>query len=112
MTDKTLTASLDLILGRALRALRRRESITQDELAQHLSIAQPSLSLIEGGQQAMRTSTLLRLESQIGMSPLGLVILVRRVAQSCVEEGILIVLNPKDVNMAGSAIDKFIEAAL
>ncbi len=53
-------------LGAALRALRTRAVLTQDELATRAKIDAPYLSRIEGGWRDIRWSTLQRLLDALG----------------------------------------------
>jgi HTH-type transcriptional regulator / antitoxin HipB len=48
-------------LGRALRDVRRRSRLTQQQVADLAGIAQPTLSNIERGSSSVTLSTLLRL---------------------------------------------------
>ena len=53
-------------LGGALRILRNRAGLTQDELAARADISAPYLSRVEGGWRDIRWSTLTRLLSALG----------------------------------------------
>jgi transcriptional regulator with XRE-family HTH domain len=55
-------------VGRALRALRHRASITQEELARRAGIDVTYVSQVENGRRGVRWHTVMRLLRALGMS--------------------------------------------
>lgn len=57
-----------LVLGRALRALRKRAGMTQEELAAQASTMANYLSLVENGKRGLRWPMVMRLLRAMGVS--------------------------------------------
>lgn len=53
-------------VGRALRALRKRAGLTQEQVAERMGTSSTYLSRLEAGQRDIRLSTLLRLLVALG----------------------------------------------
>jgi transcriptional regulator with XRE-family HTH domain len=58
--------------GANLRALRRRQSLTQQELARRAGVDRATISQIENGRENPRTDTVLRLARVLGVGPADL----------------------------------------
>jgi transcriptional regulator with XRE-family HTH domain len=56
------------VLGRALRALRNRAGITQEELASRASTTGTYVSLVENGHRGVRWHTIMRLLRALNVS--------------------------------------------
>lgn len=56
------------VLGRALRALRNRAGITQEELAARAGTTGTYVSLVENGHRGVRWHTIMRLLRAMGTS--------------------------------------------
>jgi transcriptional regulator with XRE-family HTH domain len=69
MSGKTSDENLGSILGRSLRAARRRAGLTMDTLAEMSGVSQPHLSQMENGRVSPSISTLYRLANALGISP-------------------------------------------
>ena len=69
MSGKTSDENLGSILGRSLRAARRRAGLTMDTLAEMSGVSQPHLSQMENGRVSPSISTLYRLANALGVSP-------------------------------------------
>jgi transcriptional regulator with XRE-family HTH domain len=71
--DDDLTAQEDAardqrVLGRALRALRNRAGITQEELASRAGTTGTYVSLVENGHRGVRWHTVMRLLRAMNVS--------------------------------------------
>jgi HTH-type transcriptional regulator / antitoxin HipB len=53
-------------VGRALRELRKRAGLTQEQVAERMGTSSTYLSRLEAGQRDIRLSTVLRLLDAIG----------------------------------------------
>ena len=53
-------------VGRALRELRKRAGLTQEQVAERMGTSSTYLSRLEAGQRDIRLSTLLRLLAALG----------------------------------------------
>jgi DNA-binding XRE family transcriptional regulator len=69
MPGKTSDEFLGSVLGRSLRAARRRAGLTMDSLAEMSGVSQPHLSQMENGRVSPSISTLYRLANALGVSP-------------------------------------------
>jgi transcriptional regulator with XRE-family HTH domain len=69
MPGKTSDEFLGSVLGRSLRAARRRAGLTMDALAELSGVSQPHLSQMENGRVSPSISTLYRLANALGVSP-------------------------------------------
>lgn len=57
-----------LVLGRTVRALRKRAGMTQEELAARASTMSNYLSLVENGKRGLRWPMVMRLLRAMGVS--------------------------------------------
>lgn len=55
--------------GRAVKAVRVEQGISQEELADLASLQRPTLSLIETGSSDVRLGTIYKLAEALGMTP-------------------------------------------
>jgi transcriptional regulator with XRE-family HTH domain len=69
MSGKSSDETIGSILGRSLRAARRRAGLTMDTLAEMSGVSQPHLSQMENGRVSPSISTLYRLANALGISP-------------------------------------------
>jgi transcriptional regulator with XRE-family HTH domain len=69
MSGKSSDENIGPILGRSLRAARRRAGLTMDALAEMSGVSQPHLSQMENGRVSPSISTLYRLANALGVSP-------------------------------------------
>jgi transcriptional regulator with XRE-family HTH domain len=69
MTGNSGDETIGAILGRSLRAARRRAGLTMDALAEMSGVSQPHLSQLENGRVSPSISTLYRLANALGVSP-------------------------------------------
>lgn len=60
--------NLHALLGQNIRRLRKRESMTQEQLAEKAGIDQKQLSKIESGRVQAKLSTYLRIANVLGVS--------------------------------------------
>ena len=60
------------VLGRRLKALRKRAAMTQEELAERAGINPKYISGIERGRENPTLDTLLRLARELGVQPVEL----------------------------------------
>lgn len=67
-TDTDAAANDHRAVGRALRALRHRASLTQEELASRSGIDVTYVSQVENGRRGVRWHTVMRLLRGLGMS--------------------------------------------
>jgi HTH-type transcriptional regulator/antitoxin HipB len=61
MSAKTTLVQSPVSLGRALRDARRKRGLTQQQLANLAGVAQPTVSVVERGQNRTSLDTILRL---------------------------------------------------
>ncbi len=69
MSGRSGDENIGSILGRSLRAARRRAGLTMDALAEMSGVSQPHLSQMENGRVSPSISTLYRLANALGVSP-------------------------------------------
>lgn len=73
-------AKLQRGLGEAVRSLRRREPLTQEELADRSGLHPTFVSEVEGGRRDVRLSTLCKLSAGLDVPVLELIALAERAA--------------------------------
>jgi transcriptional regulator with XRE-family HTH domain len=77
-TDTTDAVRDQVILGRALRVLRDRAGLTQDELAERIGIDLTYVSRVERGKRGVRWHTVMRFLRALDASPSDLAALVEQ----------------------------------
>jgi quercetin dioxygenase-like cupin family protein/DNA-binding XRE family transcriptional regulator len=68
MSQKPAEEHLGTVIGRSLRAARRRAGLTMDALAELTGVSQPHLSQMENGRTSPSISTLYRLANALGVT--------------------------------------------
>jgi transcriptional regulator with XRE-family HTH domain len=69
MADKEQVLAVSERLGENLRRVRRREDLTQEELAKRASLHRTAIGLIENARRVCRTDTLIQLAGAMDVPP-------------------------------------------
>ena len=67
--SSVLKANIDKNFGKILRAFRKKNKLTQEELAERLGISLKYISRIENGNNGVKTETLIKYMNILGITP-------------------------------------------
>ncbi len=64
-----MNTSADRVIGAQLKQLRKRQELTQKDLARRLSVTQPMISKIEAGERSLRFHEVFPYASAMDVTP-------------------------------------------
>ncbi len=106
------TTSPRRVLGRVLRALRKRAGMSQADLCAELGLQQASLSRLENGSVACTFDHLVAASRELGAEPSEVMSVTERTERRLGRVGVVVTTTGEGLEISSAVIDEHVAAAL